>query len=203
MKKSLMISLVALFTFAFGSMASAHVTVQPNEVPAGSYQVFTLRVPSEKDAATTQVKVEVPAGVEVSKFEPKPDWTYHMDKNSDGKVTSVTWKATGKGFSATEFGQFNFQGKVAADAKELAWKAFQTYSDGSVVEWTGAPDADKPASVTTVTAAIGGDGHGAAAGTATAANDAGGNDKLTLGLAIAGLVAGVLALIVSLVRKRA
>ncbi|MDB4867338.1 MAG: hypothetical protein JWR03_1671 [Cohnella sp.] len=201
MKKSLMISLVMLLTFTFGSMASAHVTVQPKEVPANSYQVFTLRVPSEKDAATTQVKLEVPAGVEVSKFEPKPDWTYQMDKNSDGKITSVIWKATGKGFSATEFGQFNFQGKVAADAKELAWKAYQTYSDGSVVEWTGAPDADKPASVTMVTAATGGDG--AASGVAVAANNAGGNDKLTLWLSIAALVAGVLALIVSLGRKRA
>jgi uncharacterized protein YcnI len=147
------------------------------------------------------VKLEVPAGVEVSKFEPKPDWTYQMDKNSDGKITSVIWKATGKGFSATEFGQFNFQGKVAADAKELAWKAYQTYSDGSVVEWTGAPDADKPASVTMVTAATGGDG--AASGVAVAANNAGGNDKLTLWLSIAALVAGVLALIVSLGRKRA
>jgi uncharacterized protein YcnI len=42
------------------------------------------------------------------------------------------------------------QGKVADDATEIAFKAYQTYQDGSVVEWIGAPDSEKPTSVTTV-----------------------------------------------------
>ncbi|WP_312859716.1 DUF1775 domain-containing protein [Peribacillus huizhouensis] len=46
------------------------------------------------------------------------------------------------------------QGKVADDSKEIVWKAYQTYQDGSVVEWVGAPDAEKPASVTVVTQLI-------------------------------------------------
>lgn len=193
MKKRLIIPLLALaLTMAFGGLASAHVTVQPKEVPANSYQVFTLRVPSEKEAATTQVKVEVPAGVDVSRFEPKPDWTYELEKNPDGKITAVTWKAAGAGIGSTEFGQFNFQGKVAADAKELAWKAHQTYSDGTVVDWTGPADADTPASVTTVTAAV----------AATDSAKDGDRDPLTLSLAIAGLSAGLLALAVSLVRRK-
>ncbi|WP_370636404.1 YcnI family protein [Cohnella sp. CFH 77786] len=206
MKKSVITVFVLLFSLAFGGIASAHVTVQPKEVPANSYQVFTLRVPTEKEVATTQVKVEVPDGVNVSRFEPKPDWTYELEKNADGKITAVTWKTTGPGFGPTEFGQFNFQGKVAEDAKELVWKAHQTYADGSVVDWTGPADADTPASVTKVTAAAGGnDGHGAASGSAASADGAnnGDNDTLTLSLAIAGLAAGVLSLVVSLVRKRA
>jgi uncharacterized protein YcnI len=201
MKKRLMISLVMLLSLTFAGVASAHVTVQPNQVPANSYQVFTLRVPTEKDAATTQVKVEVPAGVEVSRFEPKPDWTFELEKNADGKIVSVTWKTAGKGLSSTEFGQFNFQGKVAADAKELAWKAYQTYADGSVVEWTGAPDADKPASVTKVTAATGeSDGHGAAAGT-TASNNADTKGTWTLVLSAAALVVALIALFLGMRKK--
>ncbi|KIL36068.1 nuclear export factor GLE1 [Cohnella kolymensis] len=206
MKKSLMFTLVMVLTLGFAGLAGAHVTVQPKEAPAGSFQVFTLRVPSEKESATTSVKVAIPEGVEVSRFEPKPDWTYVTEKNADGKITSVTWKTSGAGLGATEFGEFRMQGKVADDAKELVWKAYQTYADGEVVEWTGAPDADKPASVTTVTAAQGdghgGDGHGAADATAGEAAAAG-RDTLTLSLAIAGLVAGVLALLVALFRKRA
>ncbi|WP_246120476.1 YcnI family protein [Cohnella terricola] len=194
-----------LLTFGFASLASAHVTVQPKEAPAGSYQVFTVRVPSEKDSSTTQVKVAIPDGVNVSRFEPKPDWTYDVEKGADDKIVSVTWKATGNGLGGTEFGEFRMQGKVADDAKELVWKAYQTYSDGEVVEWTGAPDADKPASITAVTAATGdahGDGHGAAASpSAAGADHSEGRDTLTLTLAIAGLAAGVLALIVVLVRK--
>lgn len=209
MKKSLTLLLALFLTLGFAGLASAHVTVQPKEVPAGSYQVFAVRVPTEKETATTQVKVTIPDNVNVSRFEPKPDWTYEIEKGAEDKIVSVTWKATGSGLGATEFGEFRMQGKVADDAKELIWKAYQTYSDGEVVEWTGAADADKPASVTTVTAATGdghGDGHsvagGAAVETAEEAEDAG-RDTLTLSLAIAGLAAGVLALLIALFRKRA
>jgi uncharacterized protein YcnI len=207
MKKSVSLLLVLLLTIGFAGLASAHVTVQPKEAPAGSYQVFTVRVPSEKDAATTQVKVAIPDGVNISRFEPKPEWTYEVEKGAEDKIVSVTWKATGSGLGATEFGEFRMQGKIADDAKELSWKAYQTYSDGEVVEWTGAPDADKPASVTTVTAATGdghGDGHGASSGAAASeAKDEGGRDALTLSLAIVGLAAGILALAIALFRKKA
>lgn len=207
MKKSVSLLLVLLLSIGFAGLASAHVTVQPKEAPAGSYQVFTVRVPSEKDAATTQVKVAIPDGVNISRFEPKPDWTYEVEKGAEDKIVSVTWKATGSGLGATEFGEFRMQGKIADDAKELSWKAYQTYSDGEVVEWTGAPDADKPASVTTVTASTGdghGDGHGASSGAAASeAKDEGGRDALTLSLAIAGLAAGILALAIALFRKKA
>lgn len=208
MKRSIMLVLVMFLTLGFAGIASAHVTVQPKEAPAGSYQVFTVRVPSEKDAATTTVKVAIPDGVDVSRFEPKPEWTYEVEKNADGKMTTVTWKATGAGLGATEFGEFRMQGKVKDDAKELVWKAYQTYSDGEIVEWTGAADADKPASVTTVTAAAGDahrDSHGAVSGDAAGgeAPGNGGRDTLTLSLAIAGLVAGVSALFIVLLRRRA
>jgi uncharacterized protein YcnI len=199
-KKSLMLVLVMFLSLGFAGLASAHVTVQPNQAPAGSYQVFTVRVPTEKETATTQVKVAIPDGVDISRFEPKPEWTYELEKNADGKITTVTWKASGKGLSSTEFGEFKLQGKVADDAKELVWKAYQTYSDGEVVEWTGAADADKPASVTTITAAVG-DGHGATAN--AQATEGGERDTLTLSLAIAALAAGVLALAISIFRKRA
>jgi len=202
MKRIISVSLVWLLGLTFGGLASAHVTVQPSQAPANSYQVFTMRVPTEKEIATVEVKLEVPADVNVSRFEPKSDWTYALEKDADGKITTVTWKTTGEGLSATEFGQFNFQGKIAENAKELVWKAHQTYADGSIVDWTGAADTDKPASVTTVTAASGGDGHGHDAGAAASSSSGSERDALTLGLSIAGLAAGVLALIIALLRRR-
>ena len=43
----------------FSGIASAHVTVQPKETTQGSYEKFTVRVPSEKkDAATVKVEVK-------------------------------------------------------------------------------------------------------------------------------------------------
>jgi uncharacterized protein YcnI len=169
--------------------------------------VFTVRVPSEKDAATTQIKVAIPDNVNISRFEPKSDWIYEIEKGAEDKIVSVTWQATGNGLGAMEFGEFRMQGKVADDARELVWKAYQTYSDGEVVEWTGAPDADKPASVTTVTAATGdghGDGHGApsvAAAGGTDEDKSGGSNGLYLTLALAGITLGLLSLLISMLRK--
>ena len=194
MKKSMTSMLLALMlAFGFAGLASAHVTVQPKEVPANS----------EKESATTKLKVAIPDGVDVSRVEAKPDWSYVFEKNTDGKVSAITWTASGAGIGATEFGEFRMQGKVAEDAKELSWKAYQTYADGETVEWTGAPDADKPASVTTVTAATGdahGDGHGAATTDASEeGND--GRDLLTFSFAGAAMIISVVAFALSL-RKR-
>ena len=198
MKKISAILLTLMLAIGFAGVASAHVTVQPKEAPADSYQVFTVRVPTEKEAATTGVKVVIPEGVAVSRFEPKFDWTYEVEKGADGAITSVTWKATGTGLSGTEFGDFRMSGKVAADAKELVWKAYQTYADGEVVEWTGAPDADKPASVTVVTAATG-DAHGAAAADEESSE---GRDPLTFSFALAAMVLSVVAFALSLRKRR-
>lgn len=30
------------------------------------------------------------------------------------------------------------EGRVAVDATQIVWKAYQTYEDGTVVEWIGA-----------------------------------------------------------------
>ncbi|CAI6045743.1 YcnI family copper-binding membrane protein [Cohnella sp. JJ-181] len=204
MKKIGALLFAATLAFGYAGMASAHVRVEPAEVAQNAYQVFTIRIPSENEGVnTTQVKLDVPAGVEVSRFEPYPGWTSTAEKDADGKVVSVTWKSDGDGIDVSEFVQFNFQGHVAEDAKELVWKAHQTYSDGAVVDWSGAPDADTPASVTAVTAASAeGDGHGHDAGASADAAADGDRDPLTLGLSIAGLAAGLAALAVALLRKK-
>ncbi|MNR20036.1 hypothetical protein D3C85_1368570 [compost metagenome] len=95
------------------------------------------------------------------------------------------------------------QGKVADAAKEIVWKAYQTYKDGSVVEWVGANGSDKPASVTTVKAKTGAttDSHGNVTAAAGSAGDSESNTSLYL--SIAAVVLGAAALLVSLLRKRA
>jgi uncharacterized protein YcnI len=216
MKKflTLTIAMIGAITL-FAGAASAHVSVQPQETSQGKYEVFTVRVPSEKeDAETMKVEVKFPEEVNITRFEAKPGWTYEAQKDDTGKITSVVWTAEEKGLSATEFVQFNIQGKVGDEATEIVWKAYQTYSDGSTVEWIGAPDADKPASVTIVNPADGSSdhGHGTAAAEPSKDHSAEGdltNDteaktatsKLPLYLSIAALIAGLLALVLSLKKR--
>lgn len=174
----------------FAGIASAHVTVQPGETTQGKYEVFTVRVPTEKDVATVKVEVSIPAEVNITRFEPKPDWTYELTKDASGKITSVVWTASGPGLSSTEFGEFKMNGKVAEDAAEIAWKAVQTYADGSVVEWVGAAGSDYPASVTTVLAP-----------SADAEAAGGSSANMSLYLSIAALAVSLLGLFMALRRK--
>lgn len=86
---SFVVMIVAFSLFA--GIASAHVTVLPKETTQGSYEMFTVRVPSENETVpTTKVKVEFPADVIISRFEPKPGWKYEIEKDSTGKIASVT-----------------------------------------------------------------------------------------------------------------
>ncbi len=40
--------------------------------------------------------------------------------------------------------------KAPEEAGEFAWRATQTYKDGTVVEWTGSPDSEEPTPVVRV-----------------------------------------------------
>ncbi|CAM3524040.1 YcnI family protein [Paenibacillus lupini] len=202
MKKWVIAATMAVSLMMFAGIASAHVTVQPPTVPANSYQVFAVRVPSEeKGVNTVKVQVKIADGAVVSRVEPKPGWTSELEKNADGVVTSITWTAEDKGLSETEFTEFRMSGKVNEDATQLVWKAYQTYSDNKVVEWVGADGSDKPASVTTVTAATAeGDGHGhGAAATADETKDSNSDSDsvLPLTLSIIAVVLGAAALVLA------
>ncbi|WP_127587426.1 YcnI family copper-binding membrane protein [Paenibacillus koleovorans] len=198
----LSVSLMAMMLFA--GLASAHVTVLPSTTTQGVYEKFTVRVPSET-ANTNTVKVEVkfPEGVTISRVEPKPDWKYELSKDGTGKITGVVFTATGAGLAVTEFTEFNLSGKVAADAKTLSWKAYQTYKDGSVAEWVGAEGSAKPASVTTVKPGTGDSGGHDTGGShsASADGEGGSNGNLPLILSIVAVVLGAASLLVSLLRK--
>src|SRR5919112_2548258 len=91
------------------SVASAHVRVLPEEVPAGSFEVFTVRVPTEKEVPTTAVRVEVPEVFTISRVQPVPGWDYELEEEG-GTVRAINW--SGGEIGATEFQQFDVQGRT-------------------------------------------------------------------------------------------
>jgi uncharacterized protein YcnI len=180
-------------------IASAHVSVLPSEVKQGSYEKFTVRVPNEKEIPTVKVEVKFPVDdVAISRFEPTPGWKYEPVKDASGKITGAIWTATGEGVQAGEFIEFDTQGKVGDKTTSIFWKAYQTYKDGSVVEWVGAAGSDKPGSVTKVVASAGTDAHGIPlAGSAHEESDKKVTSNLPVYLSIASLVVALLALVMS------
>ncbi len=194
-------ALSALLTLAVAGPSWAHVTVAPEEVAAEDYETLTVTVPTEKEVPTTEVRVEVPDGFTVSGVQPVPGWDYEFEEDG-GLITSVTW--SGGEIGPREFQQFLLSAQAPEEPGEYPWRAFQTYEDGSVVEWTGPPDSEEPASVIEVVS--GGSEHPQSspkASEASASQKAGGqsevladtggtNPAVYVGLGFVGLVLSAL-----------
>ncbi len=199
--------------FALAGPAGAHVTVSaPQATRGGSDQLITFRVPVEKDVATTGLTVVIPAQTPIASVDvdPMPGWT-HVEKTAklakpiktdDGEITSavaqITWTAaTGQGLKPGEFGSFTILAGQLPDAASIAFKAVQTYADGSVVRWieTAAPgsttEPEHPAPVLTLAAAS--SEHPAAASSSGASSSGGSSSSSNTGPIVLSIVALVLA----------
>ncbi|WMT41468.1 YcnI family protein [Paenibacillus sp. D2_2] len=146
-----LLSAAALFFILFAGNASAHVTVSPNSSAPGSWETYSIKIPSEKDLPTTKIALKVPEGFDFKQYQPVPDWKVELTKDESGKITTVTWSAEKDGIGPGEFQKFEFVGKNPDHEADLAWNAFQYYSDGSIVEWTGEEGSDTPHSITKIT----------------------------------------------------
>ncbi|MDG3075295.1 YcnI family protein [Bacillus halotolerans] len=185
----------------FTAPASAHVSVKPAESATGSWETYTMKVPSEKNQPTTKVVLKMPKNVEFQQYEPVPGWKVSTAKHDD-KSVSVTWEATDGGIQEGQFQQFTFVAKNPDKAEEAAWDAYQYYKDGSIVEWTGDEDADTPHAITKITAAKEvTDEHGAT----QTKDDSASADSGSLALDITAIVLSAAAIILSvatLVKKK-
>ena len=113
----------------------------------GVLQQFTLAVPTEKEGATTtEIQLTVPDGVAIDSFEPEPGWKRTVSATGSGDaavVNTVTW--TGGATPTDEDSVFRFKATLTGGSKTYTFGVRQTYSDGSVVEWTGPESSDTPA----------------------------------------------------------
>ena len=141
-----------LFLTLFSSnLAFAHAVVKPNIAGIAAYQVFTVSVPSEKDVATTGVRLVLPEGLESITPTVKPGWIIDIITEKTGKTVKndnemdtpeykpkeITWTA---GVIPPHLrDEFTFQVKLPSKVATLAWKVYQTYKDGSVVAWELSP----------------------------------------------------------------
>jgi uncharacterized protein YcnI len=153
--------LAVLPVLVFAGVASAHVSVLPKQSAANGFERYTVRVPTEKDLPTTKVRVELPEGSTFSSVLPLNGWTFAAEKDATGKVVALNW--SGGEIKPGEFFEFGISVRNPKTAGVVPWKAYQTYADGSVVEWTGPAGADQPApTVTLVESGGAATGHGAA-----------------------------------------
>jgi uncharacterized protein YcnI len=153
---------VIVAVLALAPSAFAHAELFPNEIPSGDGYLLNLAVPNEKDnASTTQIQVTMPADFDLEHVASVPGWTatvagQHMENGEMEGGNSITWKGKLEG---TQLAVLPFTG-VPKKAKEYAFTVRQTYSDGSVVVWSGDESSDTPAAHVTAGAAEGSSGSG-------------------------------------------
>ncbi|MEO6944042.1 MAG: YcnI family protein [Lacisediminihabitans sp.] len=205
--------------------ASAHVTISPNTAPAGSYALVTVKVPNESaTAVTNKVEIDIPTDTPFSSvsYVPVAGWTVEAVTETLPKpvkitggeitkaVTKVTWTAQpGSEIAAGQLQLFPLSVGAVPNTGKIVLKALQTYSDGTVVSWTGTGEnAEHPAPVLYVNDAPA-SAHRAAAGPTVEATEvpapatvAASSDVVARSLGIGGLVLGAVGAVLGIVAFR-
>ncbi|WP_410537532.1 YcnI family protein [Streptomyces sp. KL2] len=189
-------AVAAALALAAAGPAAAHISVNPDEAEQGGYTTIDVKVPNERDnASTVKVELTFPADHPLASVmpQPVPGWDVKVTKTKPAepveahgrKLTEVpskiTWTETGGGIEPGTFQQFPVSvGKLPEDTDRLVLKAVQTYSNDEVVRWIEEPPAEggeepeHPAPVLNLAPpAEGGDGHGHGGTEAGAESDAG------------------------------
>jgi len=210
---------------AVAGPASAHVTVNPNTAAPGGYTKIAFRVPNETDRTDTiKLEVNLPADTPIASVSLRPvqGWTAvtvksklaEPIKTDDGDITEaitkITWTAgAGAAIKPGQFQEFELSLGPLPNAKQIIFKALQTYSDGSIVRWIDEPTTDgsepehpapvlKLAAAATGTAAVSSIPTVAPVAVADTSNESGSGGGRWWGIAalvvaLAGLVLGLLA----------
>jgi uncharacterized protein YcnI len=159
--------------------ALGHAGMSPPVVVDGKAQLFSLTVPTEEEGLkTTQVELTVPDGFRVFSFQPAPGWKRTQVTQGSGEETTVkSVKWTGGAVPLGEVAVFQFVG-LPDSAGDLRFRVRQTYSDGSIVNWSGPDGSERSAAVVEAKSSLGGGGSST--------------------LSVVGLVLAALALLVAL-----
>jgi len=128
----------ALALAASAPLAGAHVSVLPERAVRGEAREFTIRVPNERDVATTAVTVAFPDQVTVYAFaDPPGGWTAEPLRAPDGSFSGVRY--AGGRIPVHGYADFTILA-TPFDAGRAVFTARQGYADGTVKPWTGPPD---------------------------------------------------------------
>ena len=177
--------LALLIVLGVPAVALAHARVSPAVSLSGKLQLYSLAVPTEKEnATTTKIVLTVPNGFGIDSFVPPPTgWTQNVKSSGSGDnaiVQQVTW--SGGRTPTGEDSLFQFLAQPAKSGT-YTFHVEQTYSDGSIVSWTGPESSAAPAPTIEAATSLGGGG-----GTSTLT-------VIALIVGVLGLAAGGLALV--------
>jgi len=139
--------------------ASAHARISPAVSLSKQLQLYSLAVPTEKEGATTtEITLTVPKGFSIDSFVASPGWKRTEQSTGSGEnavIQKVTW--TGGHVPTEEDSLFQFLGQPSKSGT-YTFQVQQTYSDNSIVNWTGSESSEDPAPTIEAKSSLGGGG---------------------------------------------
>jgi uncharacterized protein YcnI len=139
--------------------ASAHARLSPSISLANELQLYSLAIPTEREkASTTKIVLTLPKGFSIDSFVPSPGWTrtnHSTGSGQDAVVTQVTW--SGGHVASGEDSLFQFLAQPSTPGT-YTFHVQQTYSDGSIVNWSGPESSAAPAPTIDVVSSVAGGG---------------------------------------------
>jgi uncharacterized protein YcnI len=150
----------ALVTLLLAAPAGAHARVSPAVSLANELQLYSLAIPTEKsNLTTTRIVMTVPQGFGIDSFVPPPaGWHQVVQQTGSGDsavITKVIWSGGATPTGRDSLFQFLAQ---PSQAKTYTFQVQQTYSDGSIVDWSGSESSPAPAPTIEAVSSIGGGG---------------------------------------------
>ncbi len=144
----------ALATVALtAGVASAHITLEQNEAPVGSFYKVVLRVPHGCDgSATVKVRVKIPEGIISVKPMVKPGWTITVERGAYSRPYSflhgakftegpkeITW--SGGNLPDAYYDEFTISAFIAGELTPGAVVYFpiEQECEKGAHHWTGVP----------------------------------------------------------------
>jgi len=228
-RRVILAAMAGALVLAWAAPAAAHVTIEPPSVPKGGTATISFVVPNESNAARTN-KVQIffpppPDAIATVSVETLPGWHFTIalrkltppiqtdEGTIDHVVSSITWTANSitTSIAQDEFAAFTINADGIPDGPDrLAFRAVQSYSDGSSVRWVdpvtpGGPEADHPTPILELTAGSGSatpTTSGPTTGSTTVAST---EDNSARALGVIGIVVGGVALVAAtgaLMRRR-
>jgi uncharacterized protein YcnI len=150
---------VAAVSLTVVSSAWAHAEISPPVTKSKDLQLFTLAVPTEKESlTTTKIELTLPSGFGIDSFVSETGWKRQLQQTGSGEnavIQKVTW--TGGSVPTGEDSIFQFLANPDSN-KTYTFAVRQTYSDGSVVDWSGPESSDTPAPRIEAKSSLGGGG---------------------------------------------
>jgi len=148
MTKGLWVVVLAI-ALVVPTVVQAHVTIAPRQSTQGATERYTVRIPTEGTVATTGADLEVPEGVIVEVLQVPAGWTYAVERAED-RIISVRWQIDVK---PGEFAEVGFVARNPREGTRIVWTLRQRFADGTVTDWTMAPNGTvRPTAVTQLAA---------------------------------------------------